>query len=80
MCIISVGDIPDFEFKYRPFSAVMKNFDDSLPCFSVGRGILQLLARYMSIHFQAKNCIYSKSVRAWDVRFFLIIWEVALLI
>jgi len=55
MCIISVGDIPDFEFKYRPFSAVMKNFDDSLPCFSVGRGILQLFGKIYVNSFSSKK-------------------------
>jgi len=36
MCIISVREVPNFEFKHCLFSAVMKNFDHSLPYFSVG--------------------------------------------
>jgi len=36
ICIISVREVPDFEFKDCLFSAVMKHFDHSLPCFSMG--------------------------------------------
>jgi len=74
MCIISVREVPDFEFKDCLFSAVMKNFDQLLPCFSVGWDIRidiylaeesenvtssDSSARYMSILFQS-NRNYSK--------------------
>jgi len=42
MCIISVREVLNFEFKDSPFFAAMKNSDDSLPCFSLGWGILNI--------------------------------------
>jgi len=42
MCIISVREVLNFEFKDCPFFAAMKNSDDSLLCFSLGWGILNI--------------------------------------
>jgi len=55
MCIISVREVADFEFKDCLFSAVMKNFDHSLPCFSVGWDILRLFGKIYVNSFSIKS-------------------------
>jgi len=55
MCIISVREVPDFEFKDCLFSAVMKNFDQSLLCFSVGWDILRLFGKIYVNFFSIKS-------------------------
>jgi len=55
MCIISVREVPDFDFKNCLFSAVVKNFDHSLPCFSVGWDILRLFGKIYVNSFSIKS-------------------------
>ena len=50
MCIISAREVPDCLF-----SAVMKNFDHSLPCFSVGWDILRLFGKIYVNSFSIKS-------------------------
>jgi len=72
--IISVKDVPKFEFEDCPFFAVTKNSDHSLPCFLVGRGIVRLFGKTYVFFEQI-----AFTVSLWCTRY-LRIWEVALLL
>jgi len=70
MCIILVREVPDFEFEYCPFFAVMKSFVEAYLTAVLFSGLRHSPSLRQDIcQFLQSNRNHSNFVRARDVRF-----------